>query len=422
MPISHEPSDHLPGRCAYAQLPGFVHKRIESHTIGRVQQRWAGQHLLRGTPPSSDALHLSSNDYLNLTSELHLIEAQAHAVLMARHQLLMSAVFLHGDTPTARLEQRLARFMRAPDAILCQSGWAANVGLLQAIASEDHPVYLDMNAHMSLWQGAQAARARSIPFIHNDAGHAERQIKKNGQGVIAVDAVYSTNGSLCPLKDFVALAERRDCVLLVDESHSLGTHGPEGAGLVAREHLSGKVHFQTASLAKAFAGRAGVITCPDLFKDYFAMESYPAIFSSSLLEHELSWFERAADYLQIADVRRDRLHAVSRQVRTALAQLGYDVSAGTEQIIALQPGRELLTLRLRDALQARGIFGSVFCAPATALNRSLMRFSMNSGLSEKDVERLVDACAEIRDEVRLKDWKSVSLVASRSPMTDLESD
>jgi len=421
MPI-HEPSVHSPSESVHADLPGFVQKRIERHTIGRVQQRWAGQHLLRGIQPSPGALHLSSNDYLSLTSEHHLIEAQAQAVLQARHQLLMSAVFLHGDTPTARLEQRLARFMGARNAILCQSGWAANVGLLQAIASEDHPVYLDMNAHMSLWQGAQAARARPIPFIHNDAEHAERQIKKNGQGVIVVDAVYSTNGSLCPLKDFAALAKRRDCVLLVDESHSLGTHGPEGAGLVAQEHLSGKVHFQTASLAKAFAGRAGLITCPDSFKDYFATESYLAIFSSSLRDNELSWFERAADFLQHADERRDRLRAVSRLVRTALVQLGYDVSAGTEQIIALQPGRELLTLRLRDALQARGIFGSVFCAPATALNRSLMRFSMNSELTGKDVERLVGACAEIRDEVRLKDWKCASSAGRRSPMTDLESD
>ena len=388
-----------------AELPDFVQSRITGHAVGRIQQRWAGEHLLRGALPDSTALHLSSNDYLCLANERQLIEAHAGAVMATQHQLLMSATFLHGDTPTARLEQRLAQFMRAPDSILCQSGWAANVGLLQAIADQHTPVYLDIHAHMSLWQGAHAAHARAIAFAHNDATHAERQIKKHGRGVIAVDAVYSTNGSRCPLADFADVAQRNDCVLVVDESHSLGTHGPHGAGLVAEQNLMRNVHFQTASLAKAFAGRAGLITCASHFKDYFAMESYPAVFSSCLLNHELTWFEQVADFITLADDRRLKLRAVTRQVRTALMQLGYDTSAGTEQIIALQSGRELLTLGLRDALQARGIFGSVFCAPATGLHRSLIRLSMNSGLSEMDVERLIDVCAQIRDEVRLDQWK-----------------
>ncbi|MNS28595.1 CAI-1 autoinducer synthase [compost metagenome] len=410
MPVLHQPPQG-PQQTHYAHLPDFVLARIESHSVGRVQQRWAGQHLLRGAIPGPDALHLSSNDYLCLATEKQLIEAQAQAVLQTRHQLLMSAVFLHGDTPMTRLEHRLARFMGAQDSILCQSGWAANVGLLQAIAGRDIPVYLDIHAHMSLWQGAHAAHAHAIVFAHNDADHAERQIKKHGPGVIAVDAIYSTNGSLCPLEDFAEVAHRLGCVLVVDESHSLGTHGPHGAGLVAQHYLFDKVHFQTVSLAKAFAGRAGLITCPGSFKDYFATESYPAIFSSSLLDHELIWFEQAADFLQHADERRNRLRAITRRTRSALMQLGYDMSTGSEQIVALEPGLELLTLRLRDALQARGIFGSVFCSPATGLNRSLIRFSMNSGLSDEDLDRFIQACSDIRDEVGLKGWR-------RSPSTN----
>jgi CAI-1 autoinducer synthase len=367
--------------------------------------------LLRGAVPGPDALHLSSNDYLCLAMEHSLIEAQARAMLQTDQQLLKSAIFLHGDTPTARLEQRLAHFMGAQDAILCQSGWKANVGLLQAIANQDIPVYVDIHAHMSLWQGAHAAGARPIAFAHNNAAHAQRQIKKHGRGVIAVDAIYSTNGSLCPLADFAEVAQRHHCALVVDESHSLGTHGPQGAGLVAQHNLSEAVHFQTASLAKTLAGRAGVITCPTSFKDYFAMESYPAIFSSSLLDHELTWFEQAVDFVQHADERRTRLHLITRQVRSALTGLGYDVSAGSEQIIALEPGFELLTLRLRDALQAQGIFGSVFCAPATGLNRSLMRLSLNSQLTDDDIDRLIRACADIRDEARLKLWRCSTLTS-----------
>jgi CAI-1 autoinducer synthase len=165
------------------------------------------------------------------------------------------------------------------------------------------------------------------------------------------------------------------------------------------------VHFQTASLAKAFAGRAGLITCASLFKDYFAMESFPAIFSSGLFDHDLAWLDQAAGFLQQADLRRSRLHSNACQLRSRLNELGYDVSGGTEQIIALEPGFETMTLKLRNALQARGIFGSVFCKPATGLNRSLVRFSINSGLGEEDIERLITACADIRNEVELHSWR-----------------
>ncbi|MGH8464608.1 MAG: aminotransferase class I/II-fold pyridoxal phosphate-dependent enzyme, partial [Pseudomonas sp.] len=159
-----------------------------------------------------------------------------------------------------------------------------------------------------------------------------------------------------------------------------------------------------ASLAKAFAGRAGIICCSEDFKDYFAMESYPAIFSSCLLDHELAWFSEAADFLSCAEERRNRLRAITARVRSTLSEQGYDVSAGSEQIIALEPGHELLTLKLRDALQARGIFGAPFCLPATGLNRSLIRLSMNSGMTEADVAHLLEVCAEIRDDVSLKQW------------------
>lgn len=94
--------------------------------------------------------------------------------------------------------------------------------------------------------------------------------------MIVVDSVYSTNGSLCPLEDFVALAEETGCVIVVDESHSVGTHGPEGRGIVYALGLTKRVDFVTASLAKTFAGRGGLITCLTLFKDYFQLESHPS--------------------------------------------------------------------------------------------------------------------------------------------------
>jgi CAI-1 autoinducer synthase len=170
--------------------------------------------------------------------------------------------------------------------------------------------------------------------------------------------------------------------------------------------LAGRVHFRTASLAKAFAGRAGFITCSSRFKGYFLSASRPAIFSSCLLAHELAWFDAALDFIAGAEERRVALRYNTQVVRAGLADLGYNVADGTEQIIALEAGPEPKTLALRKALESRGVQGAVFCAPATPKNRSLVRLTLNAGLTPVELERLLDVCADIRDEVDLVGWSS----------------
>lgn len=400
---------------AEQRMPAFVTSRLNGHYVERVEKLWGGDHLLHGLTPGADAIHLSNNDYLCLLHEPDLLQAQSRVLLGNGGDILMSGVFMHGDTPQARLEKKLANFMGAEDGLISQSGWCANIGLMQSIAGPDAPVYLDMMAHVSLWEGAHAANARSIPFIHNDAVHVERQINKHGPGVIVVDSVYSINGSVCPIEAFVEVAERTGSILVVDESHSLGTHGPSGAGLVAELGLSDRVHFRTASLAKAFAGRAGFITCSTQFKGYFFSEARPAVFSSCLLQHEIAWFDAAMDFIQQADDRRTRLKLLTQRLRTGLTDLGYNVSDGSEQIVALEAGTEPQTMVLRNALQSRGIFGAVFCAPATPKNRSLMRFTLNSGLTDVEVDRVLEVCEEMREEVDLPNWSSSKRLRGRKP-------
>ena len=400
--------DRFNAQPAARRMPEFVTRRMDEHYVTRVEQLLGGEHMHVWAPPAPGAVMLATNDYLCIANEPGLLEAQVRALQASQGQMLMSSVFLQAGSAQHRLEAKLAAFMHAEDGVLAQSGWAANVGLLQSIAEPGIPVYLDMMAHASLWEGVQSAQALPVPFLHNSPAHLERQLEKHGGGVIVIDALYSTNGSVAPLLEVVELAERSGSILIVDESHSLGTHGPQGAGLVVELGLTERVHFRTASLAKAFAGRAGFITCSERFKGYFLSSSRPAIFSSCLLNHELAWFDAAVDFIRHADARREALHRTTREVRERLTDLGYCIDDGTEQIIALEAGVEPKTLVLRKALEARGIFGAVFCAPATAKNRSLVRLTLNSGMTRKEIEKLVAACADMRSEVDLVNWSSSS--------------
>lgn len=387
-------------------LPDFVARRMDLHYVTRIAQLLGGEHPHAWQPTPAGAVFLAGNDYLCLSGEPALVGAQVRALQRSHGELLMSAVYLQEDSAQHRLERKLAQFMGAQDGILAQSGWAANVGLVQTLAAPGIPVYLDLQAHASLWEGVQSAGALPVSFLHNDLAHLQKQLQRHGRGLIAVDALYSTNGSLAPLAELADIAERSGCMLLVDESHSLGTHGPRGAGLVAALGLGERVHFRTASLAKAFAGRAGFITCSSKFKGYFLSESRPAIFSSCLLSHELAWFDAAIDFIAAADQRRAALRAHSRELREELGALGYNVSDGSEQIIALEPGPEPRTLALRKLLERRGVIGAMFCAPATPKNRSLLRLTLNSGLDRTQLDRIVHACDEIRAQVDLDNWSS----------------
>lgn len=407
-------------RCPAAarELPEFVRVRVERFYAERVRGTWGGRHFMRGARPGPTALMLQSNDYLAITRHPEIVEAQRAALADVGNGMMMSGIFMQqDDDPLRALERVLAAGLGAEASILCQSGYVANVGLVQSLAGTDTPVYVDLRAHYSLWEGIKSAGARAVPIRHNDPDYLERQVSRYGPGVVLVDSVYSTDGSVCPLARFAEVAAGHDCVFIVDESHALGTHGPRGAGLVAGLGLSDRVDFVTASLAKAYCARAGLIACSRRFKPYFGFESLPAIFSSALLPHELAGIEAAHRVITREEWRRARLRDVTARVRQGLLELGYPVGEGSEQIVALEVGLEEALMHVRDAFEAEGVFGAVFCAPATTKNRALLRLSLNAGMDDADVERLLAVAARLRDRVDVAGWSSARR-ARRGGQTD----
>jgi len=382
-------------------LPSFIEHKIETYEQRLFSSTKNGKHLVLGKFPSTDAIMLQSNDYLSLAKHPCITEAQINSLNDFAQATVMSAVFLHEDSSKDRFEAAIASYAGYEKSILSQSGWAANVGLMQVIAGDDTNVYIDFLAHMSLWEGIKSSGANALPFKHNNIKSLENLIKKHGKGIIVVDSIYSTIGDVCPLFDIVDVATRYGCALVVDESHSLGTHGPGGAGLVAEFGLSDQVHFVTASLAKTFAARAGILFCSERVAKCFPYIAHPAIFSSTLLPYEIAGLMATLDLILKSDERRKKLHRNATYFREGLISLGYAISSKS-QIVALEGGREEATEQIRDALEAKNIFGSVFCAPATPKKRSLIRLSLNSDLSLTQLDQILSACADLRSSNLIK--------------------
>ena len=210
------PLDKAPAQPA---ISAHLAARIQREFTTRWDTLWSGRSLLHGRDAGPGAVRLNGNDYLSLTGHPDIVRAQTEAIKTDAEFVIQSSVFLLDEHPARQLELNLAALLGKADGLICQSGYSANLGLLQSIADEHTVIYMDSLAHTSLWEGARRAGATAHPFRHNDPQHLDRMIERHGPGIVVVDSVYSTTGAVCPLEAMVQISERRGCMIVVDESH-----------------------------------------------------------------------------------------------------------------------------------------------------------------------------------------------------------
>ncbi|MFM2482347.1 alpha-hydroxyketone-type quorum-sensing autoinducer synthase [Celerinatantimonas sp. YJH-8] len=371
------------------ELPSFLQTSLDFYLKDLI--KYDDQHLVVGDKPKVGDVVLQSNDYLSLANNTAIRETLKKSVDLCNESILMSAVFVHKDDSKPTLEKQLSSYVNFDNCLLFQSGWSANTSLLQTICTEDVNVYIDFLAHMSLWEGARSGGAKITPFLHNNMRHLEKMIKRNGPGIIIVDSVYSTVGTIAPLVELVAIAKKYNCATVIDESHSLGVYGKHGAGILDELNLSSEVDFMTASLAKTFAYRAGAVWANNNFTQCIPYVGYPAIFSSTMLPYELDVLEKTLHVIQSMDDARSYLFKQSQKLRAGFRDLGITIRSES-QIISIETGEEDNTYEVRKYLEKNGVFGSIFCRPATSPKHSIIRFSVNSSLTDAQIDKILSTC------------------------------
>ncbi|MFC1237504.1 alpha-hydroxyketone-type quorum-sensing autoinducer synthase [Vibrio sp. F74] len=374
-------------------LPAFIEERLNFYIEDIIESNQNQKHLVLGKRPTADAVVMQSNDYLALSHNKEIQAAHKRAISEQDDNVVMSAVFLQDEESKPEFENELAEYVGMETCLLSQSGWAANLGLLQTICAPGTPIYIDFFAHMSLWEGARISGGAIYPFMHNNIRHLRKQIKRHGAGVIVVDSIYSTIGTIAPLEAIYEMANEFGCALVVDESHSLGTHGPNGSGLINALGIRDQVDFVTVSLAKTFAYRAGAILGPKKLSQTLPFVSYPAIFSSTVLPQEVARLRKTLEIIKHAEEKRQTLFRRANELRTGLKGIGFNIRSES-QIISLECGEERNMERVRDFLEENNVFGAIFCRPATGKNKSIMRFSVNADMTVKDVDHVLTVCHE----------------------------
>lgn len=318
---------------------------------------------------------LCSNNYLGLAGHPAIAQAAADALsevgfgaAASRH--ISGTMELHRAA-----ESRLAAFVGMPRALLFSTGYAANVGAIQALATPDTQVFSDALNHASLIDGCRLSRARVFVYRHRDPEHlrellqAER--KPGVPALILTESVFSMDGDLAPLAELRALADRFACGLVVDEAHALGVFGPEGRGLCAASGVIPDLLIGT--LGKAF-GTAGAFVAGG--SDAIRLVENRArsyIFSTAPSPSLAAAAIAATELVQSADAARARLQAHAERLRRELTAQGFHVQPSASPVIPVIIGPTDATMILSARLLEHGVFVHGIRPPTVAPGTSRLR-------------------------------------------------
>lgn len=346
------------------------------------------------------ATYVNDNDYLRLSKRLTEYQSLNSE---SGNGSTMSPIYLKAESLQARVENQFKDWLGYDDVAISQSGYCANVGLMQALIKKGTPVYMDRYTHASFIDGIYSRFGKLIIFKHNDMVHLEKLVSQHGAGIIVVDSLYSGYGTFAPLRELVSIKEKHGCILVVDESHSLGLYGEKGVGLVNRAGLREKVDFITASLSKTCSTRAGLIAGHAPTVLYVKENSFPYIFSSSLADWDLNRVSKAIEIIQDSDEARKRVMSASALIRKEFHKLSLNVPITTEDspIICIIGGTEANTKKIDEIALKGGVLGAYFCAPATPKKASMLRLTLHSELTQDDIERILTFGKTIAHQAKL---------------------
>ncbi|MEN9686877.1 MAG: hypothetical protein RLZZ28_2663, partial [Bacteroidota bacterium] len=270
-------------------------KLIERLTAGTLRQ-------LRLNDSGVD---FCSNDYLGIVKNKLLRVSDTHG-----HTGSTGSRLLSGNYPAVEaLENELAFFHQTDAALLFNSGYDANLGLLSSVPQKGDTVLYDQLCHASIRDGIRLSFAYSHSFLHNDLNDLRKKIEQaSGNVFVVTESVFSMDGDFCPLKEMVELVQQKKIHLIVDEAHATGVIGKKGEGLVQDQQLQDFVFARTHTFGKACGCHGAVIVGSAQLKQYLLNFARSFVFTTALPEHSINIIKASYDTFPQMQEEREQLH------------------------------------------------------------------------------------------------------------------
>jgi 8-amino-7-oxononanoate synthase len=373
------------------------------HGLYRVRRRLQSAQGARVCFRNREFVNFSSNDYLNLAGDPRLARAAAWAARRYGCGAGASALVSGHLPPLRSLERALAEWEGTEAALVFSSGFAANLGVLSALAGKDDALFSDELNHASLIDGCRLARAALHVYRHGDVEHLQQLLQSKAGGarrrIIVTDTVFSMDGDFAPLTDLLALARRFDCLVLVDEAHATGVLGEEGRGLTeltpdyARE--SARV-IKVGTLSKALGAQGGFVCGSRELIEWLVNTARPYVFSTALAPPLAAAARRAVALVRTEPDRRQRLMRAAELLHTELKRADIPTTGSACQIVPVIAGSARAAVKLSKQLEKQGLIVPAIRPPSVPEGTARLRISLCAGHTEDDVRHLVDVLKECR--------------------------
>jgi glycine C-acetyltransferase/8-amino-7-oxononanoate synthase len=350
-------------------------------------------------------LNFSSNNYLGIANHPRLIKAfqeasERYGVGAGASRLVTGSMRLHH-----RLEETLALFKGTEKALLFNSGYQANLGIISTLAGRGDAIFSDSLNHASLIDGCRLSRAGVFIYPHRDVEVLEWLLEKEGtkagKRLIVTDGIFSMEGDLCPLPQILELAERFDCQVLVDDAHGTGVYGPDGKGVVNHFFPEGPENFkerlvQMGTMGKALGGFGAFVAANRTLVDLLINKSRTFIFSTALPPAVAASGLEALKIIKEEPDRRARLWDRIHQLQRMLKDIGINVQAPPSPILPLVLRDDSKTIKVSQTLFESGFWVQGIRPPSVPEGGARLRLTLMATHEQRHLEALISCLADLK--------------------------
>jgi glycine C-acetyltransferase len=347
-----------------------------------------------------EVLLLCSNDYLGLAGHPLLKEAAIRATELYGTGSGASRLVSGNMEPHVELEKRIADFKGTEAALLFNSGYAANAGIIPAICGRGDVIFSDRLNHASIVDGALLSRAQLVRYPHNDMAALRRllsETKTKGRRLIVTDGIFSMDGDLAKLGELVSLKKEHGALLMVDDAHGTGVLGETGRGSAELAGVAKEIDIQMGTLGKALGSFGAYTAASREIADYLVNKARSFIFSTALPPAVAAASTAAISIIgskEGADLR-NKLYDKVIFFRSALLESGFDTMGSESQIIPILVGDAEPTMEFSRLLLEQGIFVQGIRPPTVPAGSCRLRCTVMSSHSREDLAWAAETMARI---------------------------
>lgn len=348
-----------------------------------------------------EVINLSSNNYLGLTTHPKLRRAAIDAtrkfgVGSGAVRTIAGTMKMHMD-----LEEQIARFKQVEACVVFQSGFAANAGTVSAILGKEDLIVSDELNHASIIDGARLSKATIKVFKHKDIADCERILKEtenwNAKKLLITDGVFSMDGDIANLRALCDLAERYNCIMMVDDAHSSGVLGSRGRGTIDYLGCHGRVDIQVGTLSKAIGSIGGYVCGSRDLIEFLYQRARPFLFSTSHPPSVAATCQAAFELLdsEAGDRLIQKLWSNTKFFKRKLKKLGFNTGKSETPITPIMVGDAEKAFQFSRELFAEGVFVVALGFPTVPEGKARLRTIVTATHKRSDLERALEIIERI---------------------------